>query len=116
MFGKPGVWYVYFVYGMHWMLNIVTGRLGHPAAVLIRGIEEYHGPGTLTKGLRITGLLNGKPANSTTGLWFERGKKISSHSVRRTPRIGVAYAGPIWSKRRYRFVLETDFKRKRPTN
>ena len=38
MFGEAGVWYVYFTYGMHYMLNIVTGKKDYPAAILIRGV------------------------------------------------------------------------------
>jgi DNA-3-methyladenine glycosylase len=39
MFGTGGVWYVYLIYGMYDMLNIVTGPTGFPAAVLIRGVK-----------------------------------------------------------------------------
>ena len=41
MFGEAGRWYVYFTYGMHWMLNIVTGKKDYPAAVLIRGVSDF---------------------------------------------------------------------------
>src|SRR3989344_5822059 len=44
MFGRGGYWYVYFTYGMHWMLNIVTGKRGYPAAVLIRGVQYWGRP------------------------------------------------------------------------
>jgi DNA-3-methyladenine glycosylase len=104
MFGGPGTLYVYFVYGLHWMLNIITGPVGYPAAVLIRSAGELTGPGKLTKALAITQDLNGKRADCATGLWLEdRGG--SSGRIMATPRIGVAYAGPRWARRKLRFVL-----------
>jgi DNA-3-methyladenine glycosylase len=75
MFGAPGSFYVYFVYGVHWMLNVVTGPIGYPAAVLIRSVEGIVGPARLTKALGITGDLNGKFANRETGFWFSEGAK-----------------------------------------
>ncbi|OHA18518.1 MAG: 3-methyladenine DNA glycosylase [Candidatus Taylorbacteria bacterium RIFCSPHIGHO2_01_FULL_46_22b] len=106
MFGPAGYIYVYFVYGMHWMLNIVTGKKDYPAAVLIRDIEGYSGPARLTKALSITGELNCKLLGKKIGLWIESGMSISSKNILRTPRIGVAYAGPVWSKKLYRFLLK----------
>lgn len=105
MFGEAGRFYVYFTYGMHWMLNIVTGKKDYPAAVLIRGIEGILGPARLTKKLKIGKNFNGRKANKKTGLWFEdRGIKIGKNQILRAPRIGVDYAG-AWAKKPYRFVL-----------
>ena len=70
MFGNSGTFYVCFVHGVHWMLKVVTGPLGYPAAVLIRGVEGILGPGRLTKALSIHGNLNGKAANKKAGVWF----------------------------------------------
>jgi DNA-3-methyladenine glycosylase len=105
MFGPGGHWYVYFVYGMHWMLNVVTGPKDYPAAVLIRGVGEWRGPAKLTKALRINRMLNGKPAARESGLWVEEmGVSAPAEAIRRMPRIGVAYAKE-WAKKPYRFVL-----------
>ena len=107
MFGEAGVWYVYFVYGMYDMLNVVTGPHGYPAAVLIRAVEEISGPGRLTKKLGITRRLNGNGAVQTSGLWIkDRGVRVRTKDIKKTPRIGVKYAGPTWSKKPYRFVLK----------
>jgi len=107
MFGEAGKWYVYLTYGMHNMLNIVTGEKDYPAAVLIRATDEVIGPGRLTKQMNITRALNCKKAIRVEGLWIEdRGVKVSKKQIKKTPRIGVDYAGPLWSRRHYRFVLK----------
>ena len=106
MFGEAGTVYVYFTYGMHWMLNIVCGKEKYPAAVLIRGVEGITGPARLTKALQIDTRFNTKKLSKKTGLWIEdRGVKINPKNIKRTPRIGVAYAGK-WAKKPWRFVYE----------
>lgn len=105
MFGPPGFWYVYFIYGMHWMLNAVTDCSGHPAAVLIRGAGPWTGPARLTKGLGIDRRQNTLAIGRESGLWVEdAGFRVSRRHLRRTPRIGVDYAGE-WACKPYRFVL-----------
>jgi DNA-3-methyladenine glycosylase len=107
MFGKAGIFYVYLVYGMHTMLNIVTGKKDHPGAVLIRGVKDIPGPGRLTKVLNINLKFNALPAVPETGIWFEDSRKIlRKNDIQKTPRIGVAYAGPVWSKKLWRFVYK----------
>lgn len=108
MFGKAGNWYVYFTYGMHWMLNLVVGPENYPAAILIRGTDKISGPARITKYLKIDGKFNGKPANKKTGFWIEnRGIKIKPSEIKSVKRIGVDYAGPYWSRRKWRFVVSS---------
>jgi DNA-3-methyladenine glycosylase len=101
MFGGPGTLYVYLVYGLHWMLNVVTGSPG--SAVLVRSAGGVNGPGRLGDALAITGAHNGKAAQPATGLWFE--DRPAAGQVMARPRIGVDYAGRFWSRRKLRFVL-----------
>lgn len=103
LFGAAGHWYVYFVYGLHEMLNVVTKKDG--AAVLIRGVKGYDGPAKLTKFLKIDRSLNGKAVAKASGLWVEdRGVVVHPRDIQKTPRIGVAFAGE-WANKPWRFVL-----------
>lgn len=114
MFGPSGHWYVYLVYGMYEMLNVVTGKSGYPSAVLIRGVEGIDGPGKLTRELGITRTYNGKPVTKGNGLWIEdRGIVIPKSGMQMTPRIGVAYAG-AWASKEWRFVIKGDKRKKTP--
>lgn len=106
MFEEAGHWYVYFTYGMHWMLNIVTEKKDYPAAILIRGVEGINGPARLTKFLEIDKKLNGKLASHKSGLWIEdRGIKISPRQISKSKRIGVPYAGE-WEDKLWRFSVQ----------
>jgi DNA-3-methyladenine glycosylase len=108
MFEPGGLAYVYLVYGMHHCLNVVTGDAGHPAAVLLRAAESPNGssakgPGRLTRAFGVDRSLDG---TSFLGgpMWFEAGEPVADRAVRRTPRIGVDYAG-AWAAKRYRFII-----------
>ena len=106
MFGPPGIFYVYFTYGMHWMLNVVTGRRDYPAAVLIRAAGGVTGPARLTKFLRVGGAQNKTPAARGTGLWFEdRGVRVPRTAIAAMKRVGVDYAGTTWAEKPLRFMM-----------
>jgi DNA-3-methyladenine glycosylase len=105
MYREGGVWYVYLCYGIHEMLNLVVGPRDWPAAILIRGVEGAIGPGRVTKALAIDRKLNAKAVAPSSDLWLEdRGVHVPRSAVKVTPRIGVDYAGPIWSAKHWRFT------------
>lgn len=110
LYAAGGIWYVYLCYGIHEMLNLVVGPEDWPAAVLIRGVEGAIGPGRVTKALAIDRSLNTTSAlDPEKGLWLEdRGVRVPRRAITATPRIGVDYAGPIWSKKHWRFHFEAN--------
>ena len=105
MYEEGGVTYVYLCYGMHAMLNIVTGPQDHPEAVLIRGVEAAVGPGRATKFLHITTADNALPLAEESGIWLEDdGSK--QPKLTRTPRIGINYATKEYREIKWRFVAK----------
>ena len=107
MFGPAGVAYVYFVYGMHHMFNVVTGGEGEGQAVLIRAAApldgwsaRLDGPGRLTLAMGITLALSGADLGRAP-LHFTAG--AAPEHVATTARIGVDYAGP-WAEAPLRFL------------
>ena len=104
MFERGGVAYVYLCYGIHHMLNVVSGQEGHPEAVLIRGIEGYDGPGKLTRFMGITRELNGEDLMDSSRIWLEDGPPPSV--VKALPRVGIEYAEERDRERLWRFVAK----------
>jgi DNA-3-methyladenine glycosylase len=102
MFGPGGFAYVYLCYGIHNMLNIVTGPAGSPQAVLIRGLEGLAGPGILTRALGINRAHNGHDMRESALLWLEDdGLRCA---VCAKPRVGIGYASPEDQARLWRFA------------
>jgi len=110
MYGPPGVAYVYFTYGMHWCLNVVTGREGYPAAVLLRAAEPLRGlvamrerrgpvgdralasgPARLTEALGIDRRMYGQPLTEPP-LWIAAGPAVPPRRVAVGPRVGIRVA------------------------
>lgn len=105
MFRDGGLVYVYLIYGMYWMLNIVTGKENDPAAVLIRGIERISGPGRVGKVLQLDKSFYGEKLFTSERIWIEDASPIQNYIT--TPRIGINYAGEPWISKPWRFIVKT---------
>lgn len=104
MFMQGGLVYVYLIYGIHWMLNVVASVAGNPEAVLIRGIAGHSGPGRLAKHLGVDRGLYGEDLTTSMQLWIEDIGLSPGFST--APRIGVDYAGSYWAGVPWRFIAE----------
>lgn len=125
MYGPAGFLYVYFTYGMHWMLNMVVDAEGFPAAVLIRailpgegrekiasrrlGVPEKHwtdGPAKICRALNIDRSLNGSDACSPSAeLFIEAGDPIGEGQIMIGPRVGLFTVPEPWKSIPWRFRL-----------
>ena len=104
MYMEAGTIYIYLCYGVHWMLNIVTGEIDQPEAVLIRACEgKMNGPGKLTKALKITGALN-RGSILGDALWIE--DDGFTCAVATDTRVGIGYASEEDQSRLWRFKLQ----------
>lgn len=134
MYGPPGHAYVYFTYGMHWMLNFVTEAEGFPAAVLIRAIQPLEGqeiiasrrrgqpprswtdgPAKLCRALGIDGRLNGVDICAEDApLFVEMGVSIPDSSVTITPRVGLNSVAEPWKSQPWRFLVQVSLMQDEP--
>ena len=130
MFGRPGIAYVYFVYGMHYMLNIVTEEEENPCAILLRAIvpleglktmQRYrgrigkdltNGPAKLCQALAVDKALNGWDLTAGRKLWVEAQPSIPKRLIQKGPRIGIDYAKPADRRAARRFWVEEKNLRK----
>lgn len=123
MFGPPGCAYVYFTYGMHYLLNLVTEEEGKPCAVLVRAIlpltglaemqahrkrwgkDLTNGPAKLCQALAIDKCFNGWDLTEGRQLWVEQFQNVPADRVSVTPRIGIDYARKADREALWRFLM-----------
>jgi DNA-3-methyladenine glycosylase len=104
MYHKGGVVYVYLVYGMYWMLNLVTGPENQPQAILIRSVEGCTGPGRVSKLLKLDNSFYGENLEYSGRLWIE--DNVVKVNFNTSKRIGIDYAGEVWKNKNWRFTVK----------
>ena len=111
MYGEPGHAYVYFTYGMHFCLNLVTREAGVPQAVLVRalepgpGVDRCSGPGLVCRALKIDRSVNGLPLRPPDIYVVD--DQSPRGRIHATPRVGIGGSGPRWERRLLRFCLDS---------
>lgn len=104
LYADAGTIYIYLCYGMHWLMNVITGDVDDPQGVLIRACVEAEGPGKLTKQLGITGELNRGSVVDAKELWIsDDGFRCT---VRTDKRVGISYASREDQDKPWRFILD----------
>jgi len=103
MYNSGGSLYVYLIYGMYWMLNVVTGAENQPQAVLIRGIADITGSGKVGREIKIDKSFYGEDLLNSTRIWIEDATEEINFIT--APRVGVDYAGDEWKNKLWRFIL-----------
>ena len=103
MFKEGGLVYVYLIYGMYWMLNIVTGSKNDASAILIRGLEGISGPGRVGKALQLDKTFYGENLQTSSRIWIEDSSEKIKYTT--STRIGIHYAGEPWISKPWRFTI-----------
>ena len=105
LYEAGGVSYVYLIYGLHWLFNVVTGGAGVPQAALIRALEKpLDGPGKWTKAFLVTGAQNRLDLSLGEALWLE--DDGCRPRIKTLPRVGIDYAPAPWRDIPWRFARE----------
>jgi DNA-3-methyladenine glycosylase len=125
MYGMPGMMYIYFIYGMHWLLNFVTEREGYPGAVLIRVIQPEEGldfiasrrgnqpknswtdgPAKICQALGLDGNHNGLDVCSEDAVvYLEPQFEVQADQIQANSRIGLSAVAEPWKSVPWRFVV-----------
>ena len=103
MYAEGGYVYVYLIYGMYWMLNVVTGYENKPQAVLIRGVDNIIGSGKVGRELKIDKSFYGESLLTSNRIWIEDAPDVEIYET--APRVGIDYAGEEWRDKLWRFIL-----------
>lgn len=103
LYCKAGTIYVYLCYGIHWLMNIITGEEGEPQGVLLRAGEKLSGPAKLTKAIGVDKQFNGLSIVDNDEIWIEDDGEV--FEITTAPRVGIDYAGEEWKSKPWRFIV-----------